>query len=109
MTNKKELPLSLKAILENSQQVVPLDAFFKFELDGRFEFCPPDADCFLLGYFLKGEESFSACDPCLKAYIEEFNISEEDKEKLYNYFSPSLKARKNKDQFDVSFDEENDL
>ena len=103
---KKELPLSLKAILENSQQVVPLDAFFKFETDGRFEFCPPDADCFLLGYFLKGEEGFEACDTCVKAYIEQFEISEEDKERLYNHFSPAKKAKENKDRFDELFGEE---
>ena len=102
---KKELPLSLKAILENSQQVVPLDAFFKFELDGgRFEFCPPDGDCFLLGYFLTGEESFRACDPCIKNYLEEFNISVEEKERLYKHFSPILEGRcKTRD---VMFDDE---
>lgn len=104
--NKKKLPPSLKAILENGQQIAPLDAFFKFELDGgKFEFCPPDADCFLLGYFLQGEESFKACDPCLKSYLETFDISEEEKERLYEHFSPILNDR-GRDAQDVAFDDE---
>jgi len=81
---------SIKNFYSYPSKVTSLEKFFKYEeLQKRFEFCPkgkdPDSDSCPVeaNTLLHGDQAPDLCDKCIKEYLAESGLSEEDQKFLY--------------------------